>query len=139
MANRFFRQFRLSLEPAVSDIFCRCTFDGSGDATLVAGQSKGIVSVTHDTTGRYTFVFGTNASMLDTYYKWLGLVVTFDESANSGTAPVAPLYYIRANSITTVGTASMTVQFMSDASTPADPANLEAANFNFVFKNSSAQ
>lgn len=138
MANRYFNQFRLSLEKQVSDIFCRVTFGSTGAPTVVTGQSKGIVSVTRTATGRYVIVFGTNSSMLDLYNKLLGLNVTWDESSNSGTAPLAPLCFIFANAITTSGTASITVQFTNSTGTGTDPASTEAVLLNFVFRNSNA-
>lgn len=138
MANRYFRQFRLSLEPQVSDIFCRVTFGATGAPTLVTAQSKGVVSITRSATGRYVIVFGTNTSMLDTYFKFLGMDCTYDESSNSGTAPVASQCYVFANSTNTVNTASITVQFTNSTGTATDPANTEAVLFNFVFKNSNA-
>lgn len=136
MANRFFNQFRLSLEKQVVDIFGRVTIGGTGAPTLVAAQSKGIVSVTRTATGRYVFVFGTNTSLLDTYGKLLKVAVTFDESSNSGTAPVSNSFYVFANAISTSGTASVTVQFTNSTGTGTDPASTEAILITFTFRNS---
>lgn len=138
MANRMTNQFRGTFQKSVVDVQCRVTFGSSGAPTLVSGQSAGIVSVTRNSTGKYTFVFGTDSQRLDLYNKFLGLTVTWDESANSGTAPLAALYYIFANSITTSGTASMVVQLTNSTGTATDPASTEAALFDFCFRNSNA-
>lgn len=138
MANRLYRQFRNTLEPQVVDIFAQVSFGSSGAPTLSAANSKGVVSVSRTATGRYVFVFGTNASSLDTYVKLLGVVPTWDATANSGTAPAAPLTYIYANAISTAGSASVTVQCLDAAGVAADPASGEIVHLDFTFKNSTA-
>ncbi len=141
MANRYTTQFVNTIAKGVNKIFCYVTFGGGGAPTIVNSsfQSQGIVSVTHDGTGQYTFVFGTQAGMLDVYYKLLGVQVLFDATANSGTAPAAPFFYLTANSVSTPGTCSLQLTFL-DADTPAatDPVSGEAAYFEFTFKNSTA-
>lgn len=138
MANRFFNQFRLSLEKQVADVFARITFGASGAPTIVTAQTKGVVSVTRNSAGKFTFVFGTNASMLDTYNKLLGVTVAFDSSGNSDTAPAAPLWDITDNSISTAGTASIQLTFRNTSGTATDPASTEAIYVNFTFRNSNA-
>ncbi len=138
MANRYFTQFRNCLDKKMCDVFCRVTFGSTGAPTLVAGQNKGIVSVTRTGTGKYVFVFGTNASLLDVYNKFYGMNLTWDESSNSGTAPLAPLYYIFANATQTAGTCSLTVQLTNSTGSATDPASTEAGLFDFVFRDSNA-
>lgn len=138
MASRLFTQFRLTLEKQVADIFAHITFGSTGAPTLDAKNSKGIVSVTRNSTGNYTLVFGTNASRLDTYQRLFQATHLFDATGNSGTAPAAPLMYLVGNSISTVGTASITVQFTNGSGTATDPASGEAVTLNFSFKNTSA-
>ncbi len=140
MANRFFEQFRWSLEKNVTDIYAYVTFGAAGACTLSTSatkSSKGVVSVTHDGTGLYTFVFGTNAAMLDTYYKLLDVNVTWD-GITDGDAPLAPLFYLSANSIATVGTASLQLTLTASNGTATDPEDTDAAYFHFTFGNSSA-
>lgn len=141
MANRYTTQFVNCIAKGVNKIYGYVTFGASGAPTLVntAFQSQGIVSVTRNSAGVYTFVFGTQAGMLDVYNKLLGVSVLWDATANSGTAPAAPFYYLTGNSVATPGTCSLQLTFL-DADTPAatDPASGEAAYFEFTLKNSTA-
>src|SRR5271165_4133741 len=135
MANRRYRsQFRFSFHKDIVDIFAHVTFGASGAPTLDTVNSPGIVSVTRNSAGNYTFVFGTNSQIaLDTYnYLLMAKAVFTDPSA----APAAPGFYITNNSISTVGTASLTVQFNA-AGTPTDPASGENVLIEFTFRNSS--
>ena len=90
MANRSFVLPSFQLEKQVVRLYARVTFGASGAPTLVANRCKGIVSVTRNSTGVYTFVFGTNAAnttaqaSLDFYYRLLSVTVLYDETANSG-------------------------------------------------------
>lgn len=137
MANRLFNQFRLSLEKKVVDIFAHVTFGASGAPTLDKANSKGIVSVTRNSAGKYTFVFGTNSAALDTYKKVLMVKHLFDATGNSGTAPASPSMFLIGNSIATAGTASVQVEFNS-AGTATDPASGEGVFIQFTFGNSTA-
>lgn len=137
MANRWFNQFQKTLEKEVVSIFAHITFGTSGAPTLDVANSKGVVSVTRNSAGVYTFVFGTSSSSLDTYNKLLMVKHVFDESGNAGTAPTAPGLFIVTNSISTVGTASVKVEFNA-AGTATDPASTEAVYMQFMFKNSNA-
>lgn len=114
---------------------------GSGVPTLTTAGfvSQGVVSVTHDGTGLYTFVFGTQAGMLDVYYKFLGVNVSFDTSGASDAAPAAPIYTVTDNSVATSTTCAVQIAFF-DADTPAvtDPASGEIVRFEFTLKNSTA-
>ncbi len=140
MANREFQQFRWSLEKNVVDIYAYVTFGSAGACTLSTSatkSSKGVVSVTHGSTGVYTFVFGTNAQSLDTYYKLLDVDIMWD-CITDGDAPVAPLFYLSGNSIATVGTASIALTLTNSTGTATDPEDTEGAYFHFTFGNSSA-
>ncbi len=143
MANRYYNNQAFTLSPAVVKLFARVTFGGTGAPTLVQGSSflsKGIVSVTRDLQGLFTFVFGTQAGMLDVYNKLLGVHVTFDAISNSGTSPTAPFYYLTANNVAVSGTCSLQLGFCATANsgTPIDPASGEAIYVEFTFKNSTA-
>ncbi len=141
MANRYFNNQAFTLSPGVCKLFANVTIAGTGAPTLVTSgfSSKGIVSVTRDNTGLYTFVFGTQAGMLDVYYKLLNIGVMFDTSGASSAAPAAPLWAVVANSVATPGTCSVQIQFY-DVSTPSatDPASGESLYFEFTLKNSTA-
>lgn len=83
------------------------TFGASGAPTLVTASSKGVVSVTKNSTGLYTIVLGTirpgQNPALDTYHHSLNIDALWDATSHSGTAPAAPLVY-RVNSA--IGTAA---------------------------------
>lgn len=141
MANRYFNNQAFTLSPGVCKIFASVSFGAAGASTLVTSgfASKGVVSVTHDGTGLYTFVFGTQAGMLDVYYKLLCASVVFDTSGASGNPPASPVMSISSNLVSTPASCSLQVQF-SDVETPAatDPASGEIAYFEFTLKNSTA-
>ncbi len=136
MANRYFTSVLQSMEKLPVLLFAKVTFGSSGAPTLVAINSKGILSITRNSTGKYTFVFGTNSASLDTYYKLLNARVIFDTSGPAA-APAAPGMYITSNAVATAGTASLQVQ-LNLAGTAADPASGEIGYFEFILSNSSA-
>lgn len=138
MSNRYFNQFRYSLEKKVVDIFAHVTFGAAGAPTLDTANSKGVVSVTRNAAGKYTFVFGTQAGMLDVYNKLLMAKHIFDASGNAGTAPASPSMYLLANNVAVAGTCSLQVEFNS-AGTATDPASGEGVYIQFTFKDSTAQ
>lgn len=133
MANRRYRsQFRFSMHKDPVDIFAHVTFGSSGAPTLDTKNSPGIVSVTRNSTGNYTFVFGTNTQLaLDTYNYLLMVKHVFSQAS----APAAPGMWVSANAISTVGTASITLQFNA-AGTPTDPASGESVLLDFILRNS---
>jgi hypothetical protein len=137
MSNRCMNQFPLTLEKRVIKLFAHITFGASGAPTLDTANSKGIVSVTRISAGKYTFVFGTKTGMLDTYYKLLGVKHLFDATGNSGTAPASPGMYLTGNAVATVGTSTLQVVFNS-AGTATDPASGEGVYLEFTFKDSTA-
>lgn len=143
MANRYYNNQAFTLAPGVVKVFANVTFGAAGAPTLVGGQSggyasKGVVSVTRNSAGVYTFVFGTQVGMLDVYYKLLNVSVLLDTTGAAG-VPAAPNYYLSGNSVATPGTCSLQLTF-TDISSPAgtDPGSGEAAYFEFTFKNSTA-
>lgn len=138
MANRYTTQFFNTLSKGITGIYLRVTFGASGAPTIDRSgfQSQGIVSVTRNSAGLYTIVFGTQAGMLDVYYKLLMVKHVFDESGNSGTAPLSPGMFVVANSIST-SAASIQIEFNSGG-TATDPASGEAVFLEFVLKNSTA-
>lgn len=142
MANRYTTQFVNTIQKGITRVQGTVSFGATGAPTIVRTgfQSQGIVSVTRDSQGVFTFVFGTQAGMLDVYYKLLGVNVTFDTSAvGANTLPAAPIIAISANSVATAGTCSMQLTLF-DGDTPAatDPANGEVGYFEFTLKNSTA-
>lgn len=134
MANRRYRsQFRFSMHKDPTDIFARVSFGASGAPTLDSANSPGIVSVTRNSAGNYTFVFGTNSQIALDTYNYLLLV---NKTSVSASAPAAPDMAVSANSINTPGVASITLQF-SSAGVATDPASGESVLLDFVLRNSS--
>ncbi len=146
MANRYYNNQAFTLSPGVVKLFARVTFGGTGAPTLVQGTSflsKGVVSVTRDSQGLFTFVFGTKAGMLDVYNKLLNVSILFDAIAtasSAGDSPTAPFYYLTANAVATPASCSLQIGFCATANsgTPIDPADGEAIYVEFTFKNSTA-
>lgn len=138
MANRYFNNQAFTLEPAIVKIFAKVTFGAAGAPTLSTADSKGVVSVTRDSQGVFTFVFGTKAGMLDVYYRLKNLSLVLDTSGPTG-VPAAPLYYLSANAVATAASCSLQITFTDDAgATATDPADGEIALLEFTFKNSNA-
>lgn len=138
MANRYYNNQAFTLEPAIVKIFAKVTFGAAGAPTLSAADSKGVVSVTRNAQGIFTFVFGTQAGMLDVYYKLKNATMAFN-TVGTATVPAAPLYYISGDSVATAGTCSAQLTFTDDAgATATDPASGEIGLFEFTFKNSTA-
>ncbi len=55
MADRWFNQFRFSLEKKVVDIFAKVDLSASATPVLITAQSKGVASIGYTATGTYTF------------------------------------------------------------------------------------
>lgn len=136
MANIYGRQFGLTKEAIVVDLFARVTFGASGAPTLVTAQSKGFKSVTRNNQGIFTFVLG-NSNQIDKYVKLLAIQVLNDTIGAPG-VPAAPLYYLSANAV--AGAAgSFQLTFTDDAgATATDPASGEAIYLHISLSNSTA-
>jgi hypothetical protein len=143
MANRYCNQFQLTQEKRVTSIFAKVSFGATGAPTLSASNSKGVLSVTRNNPGTYTFVFGSGSGVsqqLDSYVKVMGVNVVFNTTAvNIGvTPPVAPILFIAADNTGNNAVASITVVLVDDAFAAADPASGEIGYFEFIFGDSVA-
>ncbi len=137
MANRWFNQFRKALEKEVCTVFARVVVGAGGAVTLDAVNSKGVVSVTRNSAGLWTFVFGTKTGLLDTYNRLLDFQVAFDETT-FGAAPSAPIAWLKANNIAVLNTSSLQIQLANSSGVATDPSSTEVVLFEFNFKNSTA-
>lgn len=138
MANRWGNQFKKSLVKDVWSIFSRVNFGSTGAPTLVQGNppaSPGVVSVTRNAAGQFTFVFGTSASMLDVWPRLLNGQVIFNAGSS---APAACAMGIITNSVATAGTCSIKIRLVDYAGADVDPASGEIGYFEFIFTNSNA-
>lgn len=133
MANRRFNQFPQALEKRVISVFAHISFGASGAPTLDVPNSKGVVSVTRNSAGLYTFVFGTDSSHLDAYVKLLGIRKVFMQSSGNPDREMV----VRANNISNNSVASIQIEF--DVETVAtDPASGSEVFMEFVFGDSTA-
>jgi hypothetical protein len=141
MANRYTTQFINNLQKGVNKINATVSFGAAGAPTIVRGanfNSQGLVSVTRNSQGVFTFVFGTQAGMLDVYNSLLSVSVVFNTVATAA-VPAAPIYYVSGLAVATPASCSLQLTFL-DADTPAvtDPASGEIGYFEFTLKNSTA-
>lgn len=128
MANRYFNQFRLSLEKSVVDLFADITFGGTGAPTLVAANSKGIASVSRTSAGLYV------VTLSDSYVTPL---LMLNHRFINATAPAAPGLYITAQAVGTVAAPTVTIQFNA-AGSATDPGSGEEVILQFTLRNSTA-
>jgi hypothetical protein len=137
MANRYNQQFQLTQEKRVTSIFAKVTFGASGAPTLSASNSKGVLSVTRNSAGTYTFVFGSGSGVSlqkDSYVKLLSINTVMNSGAS---APAAPGLYIKADNSASTSSASIQI-VMNAAGTATDPATGEIGYFEFIFGDSTA-
>ena len=119
-------------------IYAKVTFGATGAPTLVQGSpaaSPGVVSVTRNAQGEFTFVFGTQTGMLDVWPRFLMANAIF---LVAGGEPAAPIMSITTDSSATAGTCSIKIRLVDYAGAETDPASGEAGYFKFVFSNSTA-
>jgi len=133
MANRYFTQFRYSLEKAVVDLFGLVTFGASGAPTLSASASKGIKSITRVSAGVYDIVLGVGNNQ-DVYYTLLMAKHVF----LNATAPASPEMYVVSQNVSTPTTGKIRVTFAA-AGVATDPGNGEVVMLQLTLRNSNAQ
>jgi hypothetical protein len=137
MANRYNNQFQLTQEKRVTSVFAKVTFGATGAPTLSASNSKGILSVTRNSAGTYTFVFGSGSGVSiqkDSFVKVLGANMVLNSGAS---APAAPAMYIKADNSASTSSASIQI-VMNAAGTATDPASGEIGYFEFIFGDSTS-
>jgi len=137
MANRYNNQFQLTQEKRVTSIYAKVAFGATGAPTLSASNSKGVLSVTRNSAGTYTFVFGSGSGVSlqkDSYVKLLSAGVVLNSGAS---APAAPGMYIKADNTSSNSQASIQI-VMNAAGTATDPASGEIGYFQFIFGDSVA-
>lgn len=139
MANRYTTQFVNCLQKGVNAVIARVQFGASGAPTIQRNifNSQGLVSVTRNSQGVFTFVFGTQAGMLDVYNTLLSHTVSYDTIATAA-APTAPLHYLSANAVANSASCSLQLTFTNTAGAATDPASGEIIRFVFLLKNSTA-
>lgn len=139
MANRWFNQFGKTLAKEVVSLYGQVKIGASGAPTLTTAgtnnsfTSQGIKSIVRNSTGDYTI------TLQDPYTQLLAFTVNFDESSNSGTAPLAPSVFVKARTVGT--TTGGTIEFVTGNytnGTATDPASGEILLIEIVVQNSNA-
>lgn len=130
MASRRFKQFRYSLETAVTDIFARVSIGASGAPTLVSSATcQGILSISRSSAGKYVL------TLTDPYVRVLGInVVTQLSSGLPASADVA----VVTDAVSTATAPAVTFT-MSAAGVATDPSNGSILLIQLILKNSSIQ
>lgn len=134
MANRLLRPLMGSPNPGVVIISATVTItDASGTPSLSALTSRGVRSITRNSTGKYTFLFGSSTpAATDNYNYFLGASVAIYNGASAAAAP----FYDWPDITPTNG--NVAVQFRNTSLTATDPGNGEILVFTFFLSNSSA-
>ena len=146
MANRYTTQFVNTLEKGVNIVYARISFAASGVPTLVSsltvssqnvGNSKGCYSITQNGTGDYSLV------LQDTYVKLLGFSAAFDETSNSGTAPLCGNVWVKSQTVNTAAATGQggTIRFVTGgyaAGAATNPASTEILMLTIHLSNSTA-
>lgn len=131
MANRYFTQFKWSMEKNPATLWARVTFGVSGAPTLDGINSKGIKSITRASAGKYDVTFGVGQAT-DIYNRLFLVRKRFLKS----TPPAAPLMYVSAEDVLH---GTLQLQFLApNSTTPTDPASGEEVWIQFGLKTSTA-
>lgn len=141
MANRYFNQFQQTLVKKVCTIYARVAIGASGAATLNAVQSKGVVSITRNSTGDYTIQLGTNGTPVqnDVYYRLLEANVTIANS--TGIPDVVMGVKTTASTLGSTAVAASTIEVVFSSAlggSATDPASGDVLYFQFTMQDSNA-
>lgn len=133
MANRRYNNQQFTMVPGAVSLFASISFGTSGAPTLNTAASKGIISVTRNSAGNYTVLFGTKVGMPDVYNSLLMV----NKVAISSGAAAAPEMRVSVNNVSSTTVPGITIVF-SNAGTATDPASGESVLLEIDLKNSSA-
>lgn len=115
------------MEKQIVDLYATVTFGAVGAPTLDAPNSKGIASITRTGTGAY------DVQLQDTYVRFMMALQVF-----TGQDPAAPEMYVVSETVNSLGSPIISIQFNSSTATPEDPASGDAVRLQFSLKNSTA-
>lgn len=135
-----------TLEKGVNKVYARISFAASGVPTLVTtltvggknvGNSKGVYSISQNGTGDYSLI------LQDTYVKLLAFQGSFDETSNSGTAPLCGSVWVHTQTVNTAAAAGQggTIRFVTGgyaAGAATNPASTEILMLEITLSNSTA-
>jgi hypothetical protein len=106
MANREFTNQLYALNKRSVMLSAQVGFGASGAPTLSAANSKGILSVTRQSAGIFTFQFGSTSNgvnLLDTYVGMAGFYPSFNVVNSGNASPAAEAYAIYQNKVSNGG------------------------------------
>lgn len=136
MANRFFQQFRLSLEKQVVELWADITFNGASAPTI--NRAKGLASISAPASGLYTFTFQ------DSYVRTLGVTYESAIGVTLTTPFLTGNIYVQADNIAAIAK-TLVLQFGTDTALAAgtyaiatNPGGTPRAILRFAFSNTSA-
>jgi hypothetical protein len=123
--------------PKTVDVFAKVAFGAAGAPTLDAAASRGVISVTRNAAGKFTFLFGSKvnkANQLDQYVRLAAASAVFDTAGAAGAPAASPSMQVIDNQIADGKKAYIQVM-LTDLETPAatDPAQNEVGYFRFTF------
>lgn len=133
MANRRYNNQQFTMVPGAVSLFANVAIGASGAPTLSVAASKGIISITRNSTGNYTVLFGTKTGMVDSYNSLLMV----NKAVVSSAAQAAPEMRVSANNVSSTTAPGVILQF-SSGGTATDPGSGEVILLEFDLKNSSA-
>ena len=136
MANRLLKQFQYSLEDKVTTLFANIPIGATGAVgTLDPTKNQGILSVTRNSTGKYTIVLGAaSTAVIDRYKRLLSLDVMIVKSG----VPAVTICSVDTDAVATTGSIVIQFQGPTNASTTtpiaADPDNGSVVLLNIVVR-----
>lgn len=139
MANRLMANRLYTHERDVKVVYARVTIGATGAPTLDALNSRGVLSITRNSVGDYTVVFGVNVNnvnVLDTYVKLLQMSAVVQ---NATGVPITSDFGIKAINVSNNTLASLEFVMVgptaagNTAPTPTDPASGDILYLEFEF------
>jgi hypothetical protein len=131
--NRWMNQFTYALDKGVTHLYCKITTFGAAPTFVGASDQKGFASIARQSTGDYLL------TLSNPWVKLLNVTYCWDESSNSGSAPTAPILFVKAKTLSTVS--GGTVEFITTtaaAGSATDPSTNEILMLDIVVAQSTA-
>ena len=129
MANLNYRsQFHNSYAGQMVSLLAKVSIGSSGAPTLVSGTGMGILSVTRNSAGAYTF------ALSNPFYSLLGVRVSIKSGSS---APAAPIMNIVTDSANVTAAPLVKIQMRDLSAVATDPASGEVLYVELMFNRSS--
>lgn len=128
MANRWFQQFRFSLEKKVVDLYGQVAIGATGAPTLSVVNSKGIKSIVRNGVGKYTI------TLQDTYQRLLDFNLT---DLNAAGIPAAGAVGLVSAAVNTLAAPTVVFQ-LSNAGSATEAASGDVLYFQVSLSDTTA-